>query len=247
MIVARLLLVLVMPFVAAGAALGPGSGAGSPGGIEARLLLLSPTTHRGQVFAWTVALTDRAVDSSQHGPVRHFDHLNGIASCIVVDESKDSITVSRRFTMTLLNGKAVRHTVVQPNIVIRNGHEFNISGSALLSDPICKFYSASMFGDPSRYLRPGASWDFRQPSNFRGAESVRVTVVSVDRTRHRISLHIVARDPKTKALRRKLDVVIVDGGLIESEVDSDSIATASAFPKNIGTPSSIAVFKLQHS
>lgn len=237
-----------MPFVMAGAALALGSGAGSTGGIEARLLLLSPTTHRGQVFAWTVSLTDRMVDSTSHGPVRRFDTLSGIASCTVFNEAKDSISLSRRFTMTSVRtGKAVRPTVVKPSIVIRDGHDFNISGSPLLSDPICKFYSASMFGDPPRYLRPGVSWDYRQPANFRGAEWVHVTVVAVDEKPRTVTLHITTRDPNANTLRRKIDIAITNGGLIESEVDSVNFATASAFPQDIGTPSSIVVIKLQRS
>jgi hypothetical protein len=162
-----------------------------------------------------------------------------------MDKSGDSFTVSRRFTVTSsVLGMPPRHGVSEPSIVIRGGHAFGVDGSPILYDPSCKFYSASTFGDPPRYIRTGVSWDFHQPSNFRGHTWVHVTVATFDEKSLQLRLHITTKDPSTYTLRSRIDMTIEDGGIITSETASSDFATVSAFPGDVGTPSIVTVFKL---
>src|ERR1700733_4650973 len=96
----RLLLGLGLAFVLASTAAKVNAGSEASQTSAGRTLLLSPVVHRGQALTWTAKLTNRTVESSPTGPQRHFDHLDGLTTCTVMDDSNDSLTVSRVFAVT---------------------------------------------------------------------------------------------------------------------------------------------------
>jgi hypothetical protein len=277
-IVSRLLPGISITLILLCVAVGASAQSQATVGTLAHPLLLSPEVHRSQVLTWNVQLADRTVYATSHGPVARFWHLGGSTTCAVLDDADGPLLVSRTVTMfgqgspqlpTGLRGFLKSHaygvrdfpvTVRQPSIVIRDGHEFKLDGSRLFEDPLCKFYSASTYGDPPRMLSAGVTWDFHQPLSFgrrcqwlfsdsvqhcsSANKWVHVTVTEVDAKQRYVYLQVVTMTPSTKKTLCLINMAIRDGGLIAGETDQCSFAPVSAIPEDVGTPSSILVFRL---
>lgn len=235
----------------------------SSSGMQTQSIILSPNVHRGQLFTWNIKVTDRSVVSSPHGPTEHFETLQGVASCSILKSTDASFSVARTFRITSPVGNRIAPpqdmskpstielssnpaaSVLSP-ILIRAGHAFNLDGTPLADDPTCRFYSASIYGDPPRDIRVGTAWDFRPPSLNGMGQWVHTTAVSVDEKQRRIRLHISTTIPNTSQARCQIDMSLRDGGVIESETDNCAFASSSVIRKEIGTPNRVAVISLSH-
>jgi len=251
------LVVVVMLTTAAEAATHPTT--------SSKALLLSPQVHIGERLTWKGRLTNRGVYNTKRGPVEHFDSQTLLVSCTVLRGSRNAFIVLRILKLYLPAFRPILESdpsavigtmsppqtslVTKPPIIIRNGYEFNTDGPPLDYDPICKFYSATMFGVPPPTLKIGTSWRFGRTTYFGRVLNMygAVTVTKFDATKGVVALRIKFISSRDSGINPYLsDIVVTDGGVIVSETDRGDFVKASAIPKEIGTPNSVLVWSLQH-
>jgi hypothetical protein len=191
-------------------------------------MLLSPNVHFGQVVAWRATLTQRMVSSSAHGTVVLVDRQNMNILCSIMSGSASSFAVSRHLRFMSDPWQD------EPQVSIRRGREFDTSGRPLNRDPICMFYSATMYGMPPPVLRIGTTWNYHQPTDFRkhcerltpdliehcltDSEWVKASVTSLDPMHTRVGLHIVSTPPHDPRGISIIDMTVIDGGVIQQSL-----------------------------
>jgi hypothetical protein len=231
---------------------------------SSKVLLLSPRIQPGQSFTWKGRLTNRGVYHTNRGLVEHFDSRTLLLSCTVLRGSHSAFIVSRKLKVflpafrpvlesdpsTVIGTMSPPQTSLQnkPPIIIRNGYEFNTDGPPLNYDPICKFYSVTMFGVPPPTLKIGTSWSFRRTTYFGRVSNVygTTTVTKLDASKGAISLRIKMTAPHDLGINPYLsDMVITDGGVTTTEAGRGEYVTVSAIHKEIGTPNEVDIWSLQ--
>jgi hypothetical protein len=224
--------------------------------VAASGMLLSPSVHRGEVFAWRATLTQRIPSSSSRGTVVVIDRQIMNVSCSVLSGSASAFIVSRHLDVSDtiparqlvpppdlvsamraqgLDVKPLPASTDDPRIIIRRGAEFDVFGPPLNKDPICQFYSATLYGIPSGGLRVGTTWSYHQPMDFRkhcerlpsdpaehclsDSEQVKVSVTSLDAKHNRVGLHIVTSTSNDSKAYCIIDMTVIDGGVIQQSID----------------------------
>jgi hypothetical protein len=199
------------------------------------------------------------VENTEHGSVDQYDPSTLAIKCSVARGGSNDFILSRMIFLhipslyTESNDATIRkrkfsaqnEQLIRTSIIIRHGHEFQLDGPPLGDDPFCKFYSAPMFGIPPATLRVGSSWHFDRKSFVDWCRWCKgtTTVTMLDARARLIALRV-----RLSGLGgRKIDdddIVIRDGGIVQSEFDRAAFADVSAIPKDIGTPSSVASWTL---
>ena len=236
--------------------------AAPPRSLSSAASLLSPHIHLGETFTWQGRLRHRSVENTRHGPIELFDSHTDLISCTVLRGSRNSFVASRRIKVFLppfrphvLAGDPFGPTrpaqvglVPWPSIIIRKGYEFSLDGPPLRYDPICKFYSTTLFGVPPSKLRVGTSWRFGQTTYWGKTSKIdgAVSVTELDPVKGTVTLRIKMIAPHDLGINPYLaQVAIVDGGVIATENDRGEFVTVSAIQKEIGTPSEVDAWRLQ--
>lgn len=250
--IALVLATLVTPSTAAVAATAQSA--------SSKELLLSPRVHAGQSFTWKGRIRARTAVPTNNGWVERFDSRALILTCSILRGGSNAFLVTRQVKVDAGPGKTIavvrndsvsnQRIVVEPkpSIIIRNGREFGTDGPPLNYDPICKFYSVTMFGVPPPTLKVGSTWRFGQTTFVGHVYSVRgtTTVTNLDSRIGSVSLRVKMIDNRESKIVALVDLVVMGGGAVVSETDRQGYVYVAGIPKEIGTPSYVAVWSLHH-
>lgn len=202
-------------------------------------------------------------------PFEHFDSRTDIFTCTALTYEGDAFVMSRLVKVFLpRTNKKVdpglesalrkvgltmdqRWPVLEPksSIILQQGYEFATNWRPLGDDPICMFYSVPMFGVPPATLKVGATWHFDRKSFSAWCKDCTgtTTVTNLDIAKSIVGLRIKMTAPNDSGYNPMVtDMVLADGGVTMSETNRSAFVTASAIPKEIGTPNAIDIWKLLH-
>lgn len=227
------------------AAIATGSAASHPGSTPASTLLLSPHVGAGQELDWFATITSWPPKwMTSHclncGTPQSRAILLG---CSVRAVGPSGIALTRRVRAYL--PQQATPPLIHPPIVVIDGREFTSDGKALNKDPICLFYSRSMWGSPPASIARGTTWAFHRPDTFGYMSGLhgRVTVTRFDARTETLDLRIVAAGSQTMTV----DMTVSDGGVIQSETDRlDEYTRSTALPVSIASPTYVSQWTLQH-
>lgn len=110
------------------------------------------------------------------------------------------------------------------SIILQRGLVYTTAWESLDDDPLCKFYAVSLFGNPPPSIHVGTTWHFGESANFGSAHSVNgtSTVTRLDAEKDIIALHeIMAWPARNESNPLISDLVVIEGGVIESESFSE--------------------------
>jgi hypothetical protein len=206
-----------------------GTSSASAQTVSAQSLLLHPRVRVGETLRWTSKLETKDPSSSTHDVVTHADSQTIVFLCSITTKIDDSITVGRRADILFKTLNSAAPTQIDAPIVIRSGHEFTLGGRPLNDDPLCKFYSASAFGEPPSHVELGTSWRYRQPGDYEkncpgngqkcssGNLWITVKVTRLDSAAGIVGLHVAGTLPHQTRVVEERDTVYVDGGIVLRE------------------------------
>lgn len=206
---------------------------------SSRTLLLSPKIRLGQTFTWIDPIVDRSGTPGQVLGAYQKNHTD-VVTCTALTQEGDAFVLSRRVKVMFpppkpepgptLPPKAIAalralgfgnrgagpYVLPKPSIIVQHGLEYTTEWRRLDDDPICKFYSASLFGTPPTTLAVGTSWDFDRTAMFGQLRPMQgtTTVTHLDNTKGIVSLRARLTWEDNPML---VDLVVTEGGVIASE------------------------------
>lgn len=191
-------------------------------------LLLRPNVRTGQTIAWDLRVPEPE-DLVLPPDLRW---RSDIFTCTVLKGSSDDFTVSRRIKVYMpadrpyevgdpprFVGKtrpARMYRLLRSPITISRGQEFTIEGLPLRDDPLCNFYSASMFGEPPPTIEIGSTWTFDRTKFTRFCKTCtgRTTVVTLDTAKGVVGLRSRLSSGAKGETDDLIDMTVADGGVI---------------------------------
>jgi hypothetical protein len=208
---------------------------------SSRTILLSPHIRLGQSFTWIDHHTSWMAPPSGNGTTQPPVIDTQVVTCTALKQEGDGFVMSRRVKMMFGTPAGKPKLEPKPSMIERHAVEFTTESKPLNDKPVCLFYSVPMYGVPPDRLTVGASWHFDRSSFPHGskADVGTTTVNSIDSEKGMIGLRVLWLGSVT-------DMVVGDGGVIESEAHS-IISDPSKAPNAHPTLNEIEVWTLQHS
>ncbi|MFI5389478.1 MAG: hypothetical protein ACHQY2_07130, partial [Candidatus Eremiobacterales bacterium] len=160
--------------------------AANPPEIPAKTALFSPRVTAHEVMSWRGLSTENTLKGTV--PVDTFTVRTTI-NCGVISSADDEVRL--RGDVWDARGDS-KQTFARrlPDYAIRDGNVTAKVGGPVAANPICMFYSRTMYGSPPERLRVGSTWRFSNAASLRDAwvpngQGV-VTVTHIDVAANRV-------------------------------------------------------------